>query len=278
MGVRMSNAEAMSRTPDAAQSLGRGRNGGRHAPAAGNGSARELQRSVATPFLRPRFARLQQRGVLDGSGYCAEHIEVRCPVCMYSSPVDPEDREAPRCAESAARANAVRLQPIAESGAAELAGEAPGAAAPRAADREALAEVFLQRGITSAPVVSADGRALGFVSMTDLVRDRHENGGGGAIDDPLPDWLVGEPGVRVDPGPRTVGEVMTTPAISVTAYTSVTRAAAVMAFEGIRQLAVSALDGRVIGVISAVDVLRWIAQRSGFAVPAAEAEPSSPRR
>lgn len=286
MGVRMSNVEAMSRASAATQGLGRGRNGGRQACAAGNASAHEPQRGVEKPHSRPRFARLQQRGVLDGSGYCAEHIEVRCPVCMYSSPVESEDREEPRCAESAARANAVRVQPIAESDAAGIAGEEADLA--QAADRvaevmrqaalcvrsdvdvEALAEVFLHRGITSAPVVDADGKAIGFVSMTDLVRDRHENGDGGALDDPLPACLLGELGVRVAPGPRTVGDVMTSPAISVTAYTAVTRAAAVMAFEGIRQLAVSALDGRVIGVISAMDVLRWVAQRNGFAVPLVE--------
>lgn len=278
----MSNVDATPRGTAAAQE--RGRKTGR--PVHANWP-RKPQRKVDKPLSRPRFARLQQRGVLDGAGCCAQHIEVRCPVCMYSSPVDPENQEEPRCAESATRANAVRLQLIGVSGHVGLRSDAQqGATAPptdRVAevmrretlcvrpevDVDALIEVFLQRGITSAPVVDGDCKPIGCVSMTDLVRDRHENCAAETVEEPLPRWLAGERGLRVTAARRTVGDVMSAPAICVTAYTSVARAAAVMAFEGIRQLVVSSLDGRAIGVISAVDVLRWVAETHGFAVFAA---------
>ena len=41
-------------------------------------------------------------------------------------------------------------------------------------------------------------------------------------------------------------------------------AAALMATEGVHRLPVVALDGKVVGILSSMDVLRWMAEASGF--------------
>jgi signal-transduction protein with cAMP-binding, CBS, and nucleotidyltransferase domain len=40
-----------------------------------------------------------------------------------------------------------------------------------------------------------------------------------------------------------------------------------MAFEGIHRLPVVGASDQVVGLVSSLDVLRWLAQRSGYLVP-----------
>jgi CBS domain-containing protein len=47
----------------------------------------------------------------------------------------------------------------------------------------------------------------------------------------------------------------------------VAQAAAIMAYEGIHRLPVIGASHEVVGLISSLDVMRWIARRSGYVVP-----------
>jgi CBS domain-containing protein len=61
---------------------------------------------------------------------------------------------------------------------------------------------------------------------------------------------------------------MTRPAISLEATAPLTRAAALMAFEGVSRLPI--VDGRqhVVGMLSALDLLRWLGRQDGYTIPA----------
>jgi len=105
-----------------------------------------------------------------------------------------------------------------------------------------LRDLLLERGLTGAPVVNPDGAVVGFVSRADLLRSQ---------------W----PG-----GAAAVSQIMTPLAVTVSESASIAEASALMALEGVCRLPVvnNAMSGKVVGVISALDVLGWIARRCGY--------------
>jgi len=137
---------------------------------------------------------------------------------------------------------------------------------------EALTDLFLERGISGAPVVDSAGRTLGIVSKTDVLRDyadRGETAELGAAE-------VKSGGIRaqldrgmhvLDTRDATVRDVMTPLAFTLPADASIARASALMALEGVHRVPVVAETGRVVGILSALDVLRWLALAEGYAVP-----------
>jgi CBS domain-containing protein len=66
---------------------------------------------------------------------------------------------------------------------------------------------------------------------------------------------------------QTVAEIMTRPAICLEASAQLTRAAALMAFEGVRRLPIVDAAHRVVGVVSALDLLRWVGRQDGYSIP-----------
>jgi len=111
----------------------------------------------------------------------------------------------------------------------------------RATDLRAL---LLERNIGGAPVVDDEGNAIGVVSMTDLVRES----------------VVGV-------GEALVEDLMTEVPIAVPQATSIARAIALMAYENVHRLLVLSPERRVVGILSAMDILRLIARGEGYAVP-----------
>jgi CBS domain-containing protein len=109
---------------------------------------------------------------------------------------------------------------------------------------EAVAALFVDLGISGTPVVDAHGRAMGMVSKSDLVR------------------------AQVDGTNRaTVADVMMPIAFSLPENATVSHAAALMAYENIHRPPVVTSNGTVIGVVSAMDVVRWLAMNDGYLVP-----------
>jgi CBS domain-containing protein len=106
-------------------------------------------------------------------------------------------------------------------------------------------------GFTALPVVDVDDRLIGIVTEADLVRDR-------VVPDPRTlIWRDELP--AVPPLPRTVGEVMTSPATAVRRGADVAEVAKVMLDGHIR--CVPVLDGeRLVGVVSRRDLLRTLAR------------------
>jgi CBS domain-containing protein len=135
-----------------------------------------------------------------------------------------------------------------------------------------LMATLLERGISGVPVVDASGFPVGLVSKTDLVRDHHENGDT-AESSPLvvrtrsgAAYALGR-GFHEGFAQKTVAEIMTPVAFTLGERAPVSQAAALMAFEGVHRVPVVSADGRVVGILSALDVLRWLAQHDGYLAP-----------
>jgi CBS domain-containing protein len=102
-----------------------------------------------------------------------------------------------------------------------------------------LVELFVRRGLSAVPVVDREGLLIGLVSQGNLL------GQGEA---------------------RVVADVMTRWPFSLTETAPIERAAALMAYEGIHRVPIISEQGKVVGILSAVDVMRWLARHGGFVV------------
>ena len=126
--------------------------------------------------------------------------------------------------------------------------------------RELLA-LFVDKGISAAPVVDEQGRPIGFVSKTDVVRqyrrlgprERHE------IDAHVQPWWDAERLAQL-----TVSVIMTPTVYTFSPETTVADATAAMAFEGMHHLPVVEASGKLVGMVSALDVLDWMARQAGY--------------
>jgi CBS domain-containing protein len=117
---------------------------------------------------------------------------------------------------------------------------------------EALTDLLLSKRISGAPVVDADGRPIGIVSKTDLVREHFEVGPLSADD---AEW------------PTAVGDVMTSNALRLPETTSVGQVAALLAVEGIHRVPIVDAQGAVVGIVSPLDLVRWLAHQAGYVIP-----------
>jgi CBS domain-containing protein len=103
---------------------------------------------------------------------------------------------------------------------------------------------ILARGVSGLPVVDNWGRAVGVISKTDLVE--HAVGGEAS-------------GLQVV-------DIMTPLVFSLTPEDSIGRAAALMAYEGVHRVVVVDKSGYVVGLVSSLDVARWLGRRAGHPV------------
>jgi CBS domain-containing protein len=138
---------------------------------------------------------------------------------------------------------------------------------------EALVALLLERGLSAVPVVDAEGQAVGIVTKTDLLRRYYDDAGTG---EGAPRSVRTAEGVELDLGPgfhalatgdASVSDVMTERVLHLPEDANVGHAAAVMAFEGVHRIVVTGADGRIAGILSALDILRWLACETGFIVP-----------
>ncbi len=97
-------------------------------------------------------------------------------------------------------------------------------ALPQGAKRDEALAAILGFGITAAPVVDDAGRPIGITSMRDLVEDGRTQ--------------------------------VSTPAVSIPANASIDEAAQLMAESGHHHLVVVGSDGRVVGIVSSLDIVR----------------------
>ncbi len=126
--------------------------------------------------------------------------------------------------------------------------------------RELLA-LFVDQGISAAPVVDEQGRPIGFVSKTDVVRQLHRPSPGERheSDTQIQPWWDAERLSQL-----TVGAIMTPTVYSFPPETTVADATAAMAFEGMQHLPVVDESGTLVGMVSALDVLDWMARNAGY--------------
>lgn len=114
-----------------------------------------------------------------------------------------------------------------------------------------LAESLVEEGIGGAPVVDEEGRLRGIVSKTDLLRFWRE------LATPQHEGRV-----------LTAEDVMMPAVYTLHPDSTIAEAAALMAYEGVHRLPIIDDEGRVIGLVSTLDITRWVAQSAGFHAPA----------
>lgn len=134
---------------------------------------------------------------------------------------------------------------------------------------ELLAMLFLEHGVSGFPVVDELGHPIGVVSKTDLLRYLHEHGVDLAERQDDEAAILGElgrgfHGVTVDG--TSVRDIMMPLVFAVAQDTSIGQAAALMAGESVHRLPVVDTDGTVCGIVSSLDLVRWMAQEAGYRV------------
>jgi CBS domain-containing protein len=134
---------------------------------------------------------------------------------------------------------------------------------------EALTDVLLERGIGGAPVVDEEGRPVGVVSKTDLLDQRFVTGDTGEAMARGRQVSRGHYRVQLGPGVHaealpydSVADAMTRAAITLTENDPVARAAAIMVTQGIHRVLVVSDDGKLSGIVTGSDIMRWVAQRA----------------
>lgn len=116
-----------------------------------------------------------------------------------------------------------------------------------------LPPILLRHRISGLPVVDNEFRPIGVVTKTDLIRYEAESGGVDAEAD-LPF------GALIAPESATVAEVMTPSVSALGERASVVEASQLMATRGVHRVLVTAGDGRIVGMVSSLDVLRWLSR------------------
>jgi CBS domain-containing protein len=99
--------------------------------------------------------------------------------------------------------------------------------------------VMLARNLSGAPVVDENGRAVGILTRSDVLRAAAS---------------------------ASVTEAMMPVLFGLGESDSLARAAALMATENVQHLVVVGDHGRVVGLVTALDATRWLAREAGFDV------------
>ena len=109
---------------------------------------------------------------------------------------------------------------------------------------EALETLFAKNGISGVPVVDATGNPLGVVSKSDLLACRS----------------------AASAASTKVRDIMTPTTFFLSENESIAKAAGLMAFEGVHRVPVLGQRGQVVGMISPLDVMRWLARECGYTI------------
>lgn len=125
-------------------------------------------------------------------------------------------------------------------------------AATENAEFTEIARALRYYGVSAMPVVNDDHRVIGVVSSADLLNKvaEPEAEEGHLLEDPR------RASERRKSGAYTARELMTEPAVTIGPYATVQEAAELMRDKRVKRLPVADEAGRLVGVISRVDVLR----------------------
>lgn len=131
-----------------------------------------------------------------------------------------------------------------------------------------VADLMLEHRVSGLPVVDVDGRVLGVISEADVVSG--ETGGTGGH------GMIARARAVADPEalaiPRTAGEAMSSPAVTILADETVMEAAHRIAERDVNRLPVVDEDGRLVGIIARADVVRAFARSDDEIADAVRAE------
>ncbi|GGS83297.1 CBS domain-containing protein [Nonomuraea spiralis] len=120
-----------------------------------------------------------------------------------------------------------------------------------------IAEALVTGGVSAVPVIDDDHHVLGVVSEADLLRKEEfrEQFCREGYRPPLRARLR-HPGARRKAGGDTAAELMTSPAVTITAGAAAVEAARLMDAHDVRRLAVVDYNGRLEGIVSRRDLVR----------------------
>ncbi len=117
-----------------------------------------------------------------------------------------------------------------------------------------VVELVVRNRIGCVPVVEAPGRPIGMVTKLDLVEQLLLLQGG--FDCPIPNDLT----------PRTAFELMMPLAITLGERATIAHAAALMDSEDVHHIPIVDGAGQMIGIVSTMDIVRWLARNDGFGI------------
>lgn len=128
--------------------------------------------------------------------------------------------------------------------------------------------ILLDGRMSGAPVVDGEGHPIGIVSKTDLLRHLHERGEVAPQEASAEsiDAQLGTGYHATDVDRTTVADVMMPVVFAIAESTSIAAASALMAGEGVHRLPVLDAGGAVIGILSTLDIVRWVAEQAGYHV------------
>jgi CBS-domain-containing membrane protein len=131
---------------------------------------------------------------------------------------------------------------------------------------DAVTELFVQSGLKAAPVVDEQNVLLGMVTESDVLIDVHAQC---RVREPESYRELEVQGERLHEtaAVRTVAEVMMPVVLTLREGAPMTQAAALMAFEGVFHLVVLSREGKVVGILSAADILYRLARSDGYVLP-----------
>jgi len=115
----------------------------------------------------------------------------------------------------------------------------------------AVAALMVHSHIGCVPVVEEPGRPVGMITKRDLVEQMVA---GGPSDTPGPHHAA----------PRTANELMMPLALTLGEHATIAHAAALMAAEDVHHTPIVDAGGRLIGIVSTMDIVRWLAKNDGF--------------
>jgi len=133
-------------------------------------------------------------------------------------------------------------------------------------DVREVAKIFVEEGITGAPVVDELGNLVGVISQSDLVEyelatERDLTVEAPYYRRPYDESLHPSRGFQIEDLPAdTVKDVMTPFLVTVEEDTPIRQVAARMAQSGIHRLIVVDEDQQILGIVTSMDVLRWVAE------------------
>ena len=232
--------------------------------------AREPERSARRRGTAPA---LRATTVIDAQGREQMGLAVYCPGCDAWQPIEGVEHDS---AETTMAEWTDRTQvpgddawgrtPISEIMTRRVVCVRPDVAVDQ------LATLFIERQVGGAPVVDASGDLAGVVTRGDLLRLGWEGASDAGLDDD-PDgegWTFDDDLDRLRRGVDSsahVADIMTPFAFALPSHAPIAQAAALMAYECVHRIVVTATDGTIIGLVSGLDILRWIARQAGYVIP-----------
>jgi CBS domain-containing protein len=134
-----------------------------------------------------------------------------------------------------------------------------------------MASMFLAEQIGALPVVDGEGKAIGIVTRSDALEHYYDDSEAASFAEVT--GLLEHNGAAAKALPRLARaetmafDLMTHAVFSMQLTASISSVAALMAYERVHHVVVVDADRNVIGIVSALDIARWLARADGFVVP-----------